>query len=56
MQIIWVTVPDIAPKPVVHFGKFPSQLNQKVYAITTTYNVGHIGFFGGIYKAILPNL
>jgi hypothetical protein len=56
MQVMWVTTPDTCVKPVVHFGKFPSLLNNKVYATTSTYNVWHIGFHGGIYKAILPNL
>lgn len=56
MQVIWVTTPDSYKKPVVHYGLFPSRLNKKAHAIISTYNVGHIGFHGSIYKAILPNL
>lgn len=56
MQVMWVTTPDSYPTPVVHYGNFPSKLDKKVYAIASTYNVGHMGFHGSIYKAILPNL
>lgn len=56
MQIMWVTTPDSYPKPVVHYGRFPSQLNMKVYAVASTYNVGHMGFHGSIYKAVLTDL
>jgi hypothetical protein len=56
MQVMWVTIPDTVLSPVVHYGHFPSQLDKKSYAIATTYNVGHMGFHGSIYKAVLPNL
>jgi|JI7StandDraft_1071085.scaffolds.fasta_scaffold289209_1 hypothetical protein len=56
MQVMWVTVLDTVSKPVVHFGHFPSQLNKKSYAVTSTYNVGHMGFRGSIYKAVLTDL
>lgn len=53
MQVIWVTTPDSYKTPVVHYGNFPSQLNRKTFAIISTYNVGHLGFHGSIYKAVL---
>lgn len=56
MQIIWVSNPDNYKTPIVHYGHFPSQLNNKVNAIISTYNVGHLGFRGSIYKAVLQNL
>lgn len=56
MQIMWVTTPDSYNTPVVHYGRFPSQLNHHAYAIISTYNVGHLGFRGSIYKAVLENL
>ncbi len=56
MQVMWVTAITNCTHPVVHYGRFPSQLNQKAYAVISTYNVGHIGFMGSIYKAVLPNL
>lgn len=56
MQVMWVTAYENYTHPVVHYGRYPSFLNQKAYAIISTYNVGHIGFHGSIYKAILPNL
>jgi len=56
MQVIWVTTPDSYKKPVVHYGHFPSQLSNKVNAIISTYDVGHLGFKGSIYKAVLQGL
>lgn len=53
---MWVTTPDSYPKPVVYYGRFPSKLDQKVNAIASTYNVGHMGFHGSIYRAVLPHL
>lgn len=35
---------------------YPTKLNLKTYAIVKTYNVGHYGFHGKIYKAILSGL
>ncbi len=31
-------------------------MNQISKATTTTYNVGHFGFYGKIYRAVMPNL
>lgn len=56
MLVMWVTTIETCNKPVVHYGHFPSQLNNKVNAIMSTYDAGHIGFKGGIYKAVLQNL
>lgn len=56
MQVMWVTTPDSFNTPVVHYGHFPSKLDKKVFAISSTYNVGHMGFHGSIYKAVLTNL
>ena len=53
---MWVTALETCQKPVVHYGRFPSQMNMKQLAIASTYNVGHIGFKGSIYKAVLKNL
>lgn len=56
MQVMWVSNPESYNKPVVHFGDLPTKLNRKAYAVTKTYNVGHIGFHGKIYKAVLTGL
>jgi hypothetical protein len=56
MQIMWVSNPESYHKPIVHFGHFPTQLNHTAYATMKTYDVGHYGFHGRIYKAILTGL
>lgn len=53
---MWVTNPVKYHKPVVYYGTYPTRMNQKVYAISKTYDKGHIGFHGQIYKAIMIDL
>ena len=53
---MWVSNPETYEEPVVQYGLYPFQLSQSVYANVTTYNVGHLGFHGKIYKAIMTNL
>jgi len=56
MQVMWVSTPEKYNKPVVCYGHMPGQLNQKVYATFDTYNVGHLGFHGRIYRAVIKDL
>lgn len=53
---MWVTNPVKYHKPVVYYGTYPTKMNKKVYAISKTYDKGHIGFHGLIYKAIMIDL
>ena len=41
---------------MVKLGKYPTHLNMTVSADRSTYNVGHLGFHGQIYKATLSEL
>lgn len=56
MQIMWISNPESYNKPIIKYGTQPWRLNCTSYAITKTYNVGHYGFHGKIYKSILTNL
>lgn len=56
MQVIWVSNPEHYEKPVVEFGHFPTRLDQRAQAVISTYNVGHLGFHGKIYKAVMSGL
>ena len=56
MQIMWVSNPESYNKPLVKYGLYPTQLNNTAYAVIKTYNVGHFGFHGRIYKAVLTGL
>ena len=56
MQVTWVSNPGSYEKPYVIFGRYPTKLNLKTYAMISTYNVGHIGFFGKIYRATMREL
>lgn len=56
MLVMWATTPDSYKTPIVHYGHFPSKMDKKVSAIISTYNVGHLGFRGSIYKALLTGL
>lgn len=56
MQVMWVSNPEQYSEPAVFFGTFPTKLNQMAKATTTTYNVGHVGFHGKIYRAVMTNL
>ncbi len=38
------------------YGAFLTKLNNTVKANITTYNVGHMGFYGKIYRAVISNL
>ncbi len=53
MQVMWVSTPELYNKPVVEFGKLPGVFSGKVYGNWTTYNEGHIGFHGRIYRAVI---
>jgi len=56
MQVMWVSTPDKYNKPVVQFGRFPFDLKHEVDGNYTTYNVGHVGFHGRIYRAVMKGL
>lgn len=56
MQVMWVSNPEAYEQPVVKYGLYPSKLEQTVPANITTYNVGHYGFHGKIYRAVMKNL
>lgn len=57
MQVMWVSNPQKYQKPVVYYSQYPTTL-RKEYAIASrsTYNVGHFGFYGQIYRAVMKNL
>lgn len=56
MQVMWVTTPDKALAPVVHYGT--NQLNMSAVKNATweEYNDGHFGFHGRIYRAVMTGL
>jgi len=56
MQVMWVSNPEEYLEPVVFYGEYPTKLNQMEKATTDTYNVGHFGFHGRIYRAVMKNL
>lgn len=56
MQVMWVSNPEAYSEPVVYYGHFPTKLDQMSKAVTTTYNVGKIGFHGRIYRAVMKDL
>ena len=56
MQIMWVSNPEMYEMPVVKYGLYPFQLTQQVRAKVSTYDVGHLGFHGKIYHAVMINL
>lgn len=56
MQVMWVSNPVKYHRPVVYYGTLPTRMNRKAFAIAKTYNKGHIGFHGQIYKATMINL
>jgi hypothetical protein len=41
---------------VVQYGRFPLGLKEQEEASYTTYNVGHLGFHGRIYRAVMKDL
>ena len=53
---MWVSNPETYYMPYVIFGRNPANLDTKSYAITNTYNVGHVGFQGKVYKAVMRGL
>lgn len=53
---MWASAPELYNKPVVEFGRLPGIMNGKVYGNWTTYNVGHLGFHGRIYRAVIKGL
>lgn len=56
MQVMWVSNPEEYSEPAVFFGDLPTKLNRIGKATTTTYNVGHLGFHGRIYRAVMNGL
>ena len=56
MQVMWVSVPEHYNKPAVHYGKYPTNLPHKAEGTWTTYDVGHLGFHGRIYRAVMTGL
>lgn len=56
MQVMWVSNPESYEQPAVMFGIYPTKLNQVSKATTNTYNVGHLGFHGSIYTAVMKDL
>lgn len=53
---MWVSTPESYSNPVVMYGASRTKLNQMSHATFTTYNVGHLGFHGKIYRATMKNL
>lgn len=53
---MWVSTPEFYNKPIVQYGRLPTALKFEEEGIFTTYNVGHVGFHGRIYKAVMKNL
>ena len=56
MQIMWVSNPEHYDEPAVFYGQYPTKLTTVAKANISTYNVGHIGFHGKIYRAVMSNL
>lgn len=56
MQVMWVSTPEVYEKPIVQYGRLPTSLKHEEAGTYTTYNVGHFGFHGRIYKAIMKGL
>ena len=40
----------------MYYGRAAAFLNQKAKGTFTTYNAGHIGFTGNIYRAVMTDL
>ena len=53
---MWVSTPDKYNQPVVQYGRFPLDLKHEEKGTYTTYNVGHLGFHGRIYRAVIKGL
>ena len=56
MQIMWVSTPQSYNKPIVQYGRLPGSLHMQQAGTYTSYNVGHLGFHGRIYRVVLKNL
>lgn len=56
MQVMWVSTPEVYEKPIVQYGRLPTALKHEEPGTYTTYNVGHFGFHGRIYKAVMKGL
>ena len=56
MQVMWVSTPDKYNQPVVQYGRFPLDLKHEEKGTYTTYNVGHLGFHGRIYRVVIKGL
>ena len=56
MQVMWVSTPELYNRPIVEFGRLPTALHFRAEGTYTTYNVGHGGFHGRIYKAVMKGL
>jgi hypothetical protein len=56
MQVMWVTTPELYNQPIVEYGRLPGVMTQKAEGTWITYNVGHLGFHGRIYRVVLKGL
>ena len=56
MQVMWVSTPEVYEKPIVQYGRFPTMLKYEEPGTYTTYNAGHFGFHGRIYRAVMKGL
>ncbi len=53
---MWVSNPESYSKPAVVFGTLSTKLSQVANATINTYDVGHLGFHGKIYTAVMKDL
>lgn len=53
---MWASTPEKYNKPVVQFGKFPLAMTFEAVGTYSTYSVGHLGFHGRIYRAVMKGL
>lgn len=56
MQVMWVSTPEHYNRPIVQYGRLPTALKSQSEGTFTTYDVGHLGFHGRIYKAVMKDL
>ncbi len=56
MQVMWASSPEFYNKPIVEFGRLPGELKGVVEGTWITYNVGHLGFHGRIYRAVIKGM
>ena len=56
MQVMWVSNFISYDQPIVLYGMFETDLNLSSKATTTSYDVGHLGFHGKIYRSVMKGL